>query len=212
MTTVSKYSTPSAAGAEVSRRAEAHMSEHQGVSYQEAMAVVLKADKELAKAYGQPAPRARRQTMAVIPAVTPADEAEILEWILRQLKDEHAGALPGDLGKLGMEADRFAKTGMPIAEAAKRAMGLFPHLVAGSKMLIDDIRRNRPEVKPVADGETLAQDKPEPKPPGNPAGFVVHARAEALMQKHSELDYREAIGAVLSEDRELKVRYAGVRQ
>lgn len=64
----------------------------------------------------------------------------------------------------------------------------------------------------VADGETLAQDKPEPKPPGNPAGFVVHARAEALMQKHPELDYREAIGAVLSEDRELKVRYAGMRQ
>jgi hypothetical protein len=207
MTTVSKFTTPSAAGAEVSRRAEAHMSEHQGVSYQEAMAVVLKADKELAKAYGQPAPRARRQTMAVTPAVTPADEAEILEWILRQLKDEHAGALPGDLGKLGLEADRFAKTGMPIEEAAKRAMSTFPHLVAGSKMLIDDIRRNRPENKPVADGETgLAQDKP-----GNPAGFVVHARAEALMQKHPELDYREAVGAVLSEDRELKCAYAGVR-
>jgi hypothetical protein len=56
MTAVSKFTTPSAAGTEVNRRAEAHMSEHQGISYQEAMAVVLKADKELAKAYGQPAP------------------------------------------------------------------------------------------------------------------------------------------------------------
>jgi hypothetical protein len=68
-------------------------------------------------------------------------------------------------------------------------------------------RRNRPEVEPVADGETgLAQDKP-----GNPAGFAVHARAEALMQEHPQMDYRGAVQQVLSEDQELKVRYAGVR-
>jgi hypothetical protein len=84
--------------------------------------------------------------------------------------------------------------------------------VTMAKLLLADVRRNAPENKPVADGETgLAQGKPEPKTPGNPAGFAVHARAEALMQKHPALDYRGAVQQVLSEDQELKVRYAGVR-
>jgi hypothetical protein len=140
--------------------------------------------------------------------VTGAEEREILDWMLRALQDGKAGSLPGALGELSVEAARFAKEGMPAEEAARRAMGLFPHLVAGSKMLIADLRRNAPENKPVADGETgLAQGKP-----GNPAGFAVHARAEALMQKHPELDYRAAVGAALSEDPDLKARYAAVQR
>jgi hypothetical protein len=78
-----------------------------------------------------------------------------------------------------------------------------------AKVLLTDVRRNAPENKPVADGEMLAQDKP---PPGSPAGYVVHARAEALMQKYPELDYRSAVGAVLSEDLELKRAYVGVQR
>jgi hypothetical protein len=117
---------------------------------------------------------------------------------LRQLKDGRAGALPEDLGKLGLEADRFAKSGVPIEEAAKRAMGLFPHLVAGAKVLIDDIRRNAPPA-PTAE---LSQGRPD---------YVVHLRAQEKMKQHPELDYRMAVGAVLSEDRELKIAYAGVK-
>jgi hypothetical protein len=205
MTTVQKYASSTAAGSEIDRRAERYMAEHK-CGYTEAWHVILGADKELAEAYAAPATRVSRMatTPQVTSAVTPADEAEILGWILRQLKDGHAGVLPGDLGKLGMEADRFAKTGVPPEESARRAMGLFPHLVAGSKMLIADIRRNAPENKPVADGETgLSQGKPD---------FVVHLRAQEKMQKHPKLDYRSAVGAVLSENLELKRAYAGVQR
>jgi hypothetical protein len=214
MTTVQKHTSSAAAGAEIDRRAERYMAEHK-CGYTEAWHAILGADKQLAEAYAAPATRVSRmattdpRSAPAVP-VTSAEEAEILEWVLRSVKDGRAGSLPGDLGRLSMETERFSRTGMPIEEAARRVMDLFPSLVAGAKMLIADLRRNRPENKPVADGETgLAQDKPEP---GNPAGFVVHARAEALMQKHPHMDYREAVGAVLSEDRELKVRYAGVQR
>jgi hypothetical protein len=214
MTTVTKFTTPGAAGAEVSRRTEAHMAQHQGVGYQEALHDVLAADPELAQAYGQPTTRVARmattdkRSAPAIP-ITSGEEAEIREWVTRAVRDDVAGMLPGELGKLALEAARFKKAGMPVEEATQRAMGLFPSLVALSKLLLADIRRNRPEVEPVADGETgLAQGKPEPKPPGNPAGFAVHARAEALMQEHPELDYREAVGAALSEDPQLKLDYA----
>jgi hypothetical protein len=56
MTTL-KYTNASAASAEVNRRAEAHMSEHQGVSYKEALHAVLASDRELRDAYAQPAAR-----------------------------------------------------------------------------------------------------------------------------------------------------------
>ena len=66
MTTVTKYTTPAAAGAEVNTRAERHMST-KGGTYQEAVRIVLKADPELARAYAQPASRVA--TMATKPAV-----------------------------------------------------------------------------------------------------------------------------------------------
>jgi hypothetical protein len=201
MTTVSRFTTPGAAGAEVSRRAEAHMSEHQGVSYQEAMAVVLKADKELAKAYGQPAPRMARmaatdpRSQPAVP-VSSADEREIFDWVTRAVRDGMAASLPGALGELSIEADRFKKEGMTAEEAISRAMGLFPHLVAQSKALLTDLRRNDPK-NTTAVG--LAQRN---------AGYVVHARAMSLMAEHPHMDYREAIGAALSEDPALKTAYA----
>jgi hypothetical protein len=209
MTTAQKYASPTAAGAEIDRRAERYMAEHK-TGYTEAWHAILAADKELAQAYAAPATRVRRmadpRSAPAVP-VTGREEQEIQEWITRALNDNMAGWLPGALGQLSIEADKYKKIGMPVEEAAKRAMGEYPSLVAMAKLLLADVRRNRPENKPVADGETLAQDKP-----GNPAGFVVHARAEALMQKHPELDYRSAVGAVLSEDLELKRAYAGVQR
>jgi hypothetical protein len=195
MTAVSKFTTPTAAGAEIDRRAERYMTEHK-VGYTEAWHAILGADKELAQAYAAPATRVRRmattdkRSQPAVP-VTGREEQEIQEWITRALNDNMAGWLPGALGQLSIEADKYKKIGMPVEEAAKRAMGEYPSLVTMAKVLLTDVRRNAPENKPVADGETgLAQDKP-----GNPAGFVVHARAEALMQKHPELDYRSAVGA-----------------
>jgi hypothetical protein len=154
VTTVTKY-TYTAAGAEVARRAEAHMAQHQGVGYQEALHAVLAADKQLAEAYAAPASRVARmgatdpRSQPAVP-VTSADEREILDWIMRALRDGKAGSLPGALGELSIEAARFMKVGMPPEEAARRAVGLFPHLVTLSKLLLADVRRNRPEVEPVA--------------------------------------------------------------
>jgi hypothetical protein len=208
MTAVSKFTTPAAAGAEVSRRAARHMAET-GCAYQEAMHVVLAADKQLAEAYAAPATRVRRmattdpRSQPAVP-VSAADEAEVRDWMLRALQDGKAGSLPGALGQLSIEAARFKREGMTAEEAISRAMGLFPHLVAQSKALLTDLRRNAPENKPAADGLTgLAQDKP-----GNPAGFAVHARAMSLMAEYPQMDYREAVGAVLSEDPALKTAYA----
>jgi hypothetical protein len=199
MTTVTKYTTPTAAGAEIDRRAERYMAEHK-TGYTEAWHAIIAADKQLAEAYAQPA--ARRVRMATTdprsqPAVpvSPAEEREVLDWVLRALQDGKAGVLPGALGQLSIEAARFKKTGMPVEEAAKRAMDLFPHLVARSKTVIDDLRRNAPTAE-------LSQGRPD---------YVVHLRAQEKMKQHPELDYRMAVGAVLSEDRELKVAYAGVK-
>jgi hypothetical protein len=65
MTTTVEFTTPGAAGVEVDARAVRYVSEHQGVTYCEAVNPVLANDKELAKAYGQAAPRvaARRATL-----------------------------------------------------------------------------------------------------------------------------------------------------
>ena len=68
MTTVTKFTTPSAAGAEVHARAERHMSTHGG-AYQDAVHAVLAADKPLAEAYAQPASRvATMATKSPVPA------------------------------------------------------------------------------------------------------------------------------------------------
>ncbi|MDQ3777207.1 MAG: hypothetical protein M3461_24050 [Pseudomonadota bacterium] len=68
MTTISKFTNT---GAEVNRRAEAHMSEHQGVSYKEALHAVLAADKQLAEAYAQPAARVTTKPAVPLPAPVP---------------------------------------------------------------------------------------------------------------------------------------------
>ena len=78
-----------------------------------------------------------------------------------------AGMLPGELGQLSIEADTFAKLGMPIEEAARRAMDGNPHLVTMAKLLLADIRRNAPD-KPVPADEAAAAQAP---------GEVAHRRA-----------------------------------
>jgi hypothetical protein len=143
-----KYAAPTAAGAEVHARAERHVAANGG-TYQDAVRAVLKADPELATAYAQPA--SRMATMATKPAVPVAggEEREILDWLLRALKDDMTGALPGALGLLGIEADKLKRIGMPIEEAARRAMDSNPHLGSMAKLLIGDARRNAPGNKPV---------------------------------------------------------------
>ena len=201
MTTVSKFTTPSAAGAEVHARAERHMSA-KGGTYQDAVHAVLAADKQLAEAYGQPASQVT--TMAITPAVpvTGGDEAEIVDWILRSVRDGHPGALPGALGQLSIEADTFAKLGMPVEEAAARAMDGNPALVAMAKLLLADIRRNAPGSTDKAPPAELAQGTP---------GEIAHSRAQALTAKHPRLSYGAALHQVLDHDPGLKARYAGVQ-
>jgi hypothetical protein len=89
---------------------------------------------------------------------------------------------------------------MPDEEAVRRAMDSNPHLMAMAKLLLADIRRNAPSM-PTDEAE-LAQ--------GIPAGYEVHTRAVKL-QHERHLDYRAAARAVLSEDAQLKARYAGVQ-
>ena len=92
------------------------------------------------------------------PAVPVAadDEREIREWLLRALRDNMEGALPGALGSLALEAAKFKKLGMPIEEAARRAMDGNPHLVTMAKLLLADVRRNAPENKPAPADEAAA--------------------------------------------------------
>jgi hypothetical protein len=198
MTTVSKYTTAVAAGAEIDRRAEQYMAAN-NCGYTEAWHAVLADDRQLAEAYAAPASRLRRmadkRSAPAIP-IAAGEEAEIREWITRALQDGKAGSLPGALGQLSIEAARFKKEGMTAEEATSRAMGLFPHLVAQSKALLTDLRRNAPENTTM--GEAAQRN----------AGYVVHARAEKLMERHPHMDYREAVGAALNEDPTLKTAYA----
>jgi hypothetical protein len=160
MTTVAKFTTPSAAGAEVHTRAERHMST-KGGTYQEAVRAVLMDDKQLAEAYAQPEPAEKRSQPAI--PVTGGDEREIREWLLRALKDNMVGSLPGALGTLTIEADKFKKIGMPIEEAARRAMDENPHLMTMANLLLADVRRNAPENTPAPADKAaagLAQGKP----------------------------------------------------
>lgn len=205
---MSKYTTATAAGAEVDARARRYVKEHRGSTYKEATAAVLRADKALAEAYAAPATRRARmaatdaRSQPAVP-VTADVEREIKDWITRALEAGMAGSLPGALGQLSIEADSFRKIGMPIEEAARRAMDLSPSLVAMAALLLGNVRRNAPENKPSE--ETLGQA------PGNPAGYIVHARAEKLQQADPNLDYRAAVQQVLDEDKQLKVKYAGVQ-
>jgi hypothetical protein len=200
MTVTTKYTTPGAAGTEVDARARRYVEDHQGVSYQEAVHVVLKADKQLAEYYSRPAARVTMATTDKPAIPVPADvEREIKDWITRALEAGMAGSLPGALGQLSIEADSFRKIGMPIEEVARRAMDLSPSLVAMASLLLRDIRRNVPSE------DTLGQA------PGNPAGFEVHVRAEKLQQEHPSLNYRMAVQQVLYEDKQLKLQYAGVK-
>ena len=196
MTTVTKFTTPTAAGAEIHARAERHMST-KGGTYQDAVHVVLKADPDLATAYAQPAPADTRSQPAV--PVSGGEEREIFDWVLRALKDNMAGSLPGALGQLSIEADSFKKIGMPIEEAARRAMDGNPSLVSMAKLLLADVRRNAPENKPVADGETAAAQTP---------GETAHLRAQALVDKDPHLSYSAALHQVFDEDPALKTSYA----
>ena len=133
--------------------------------------------------------------------MTGGEEREIFDWIMRALKDNMVGSLPGALGNLTIEADSFKKLGMPIEEAARRAMDSNPALVTMAKLLLADVRRNAPENKPMAG---LAQGK-------TPPGETVHSRAQALIAEHPGLDYHEAMGAVFATDPALKAAYAGVQ-
>ena len=202
-TETTKYTNASAAGDEVHARAERHMSA-KGGTYAEAAHAVLASDPELARAYAQPA--ARRVTMATKPAekrsqpavpVTGGDEREILDWVLRALKDNMVGWLPGALGNLTIEADRFRKLGMPDEEAARRAMDGNPHLVSLAKLLIVDIRRNAPSM-PTDEAAAAAQTP----------GDVLHIRAQALTDKHPHLSYSAAVHQVFDDDPALKAAYA----
>ncbi|MGI8426315.1 MAG: hypothetical protein ACR2M4_06895 [Actinomycetota bacterium] len=71
-TTTVKYTTSSAAGSEIDRRAERHMAEHSG-TYQEAVHAVLAADKQLAEAYAQPA---RVTAAPAVPVLAPVPLAQ----------------------------------------------------------------------------------------------------------------------------------------
>ena len=181
MTTTVKFTNSTAAGAEIDRRAERHMAEH-GCGYREAWHAVLAADPELARAYAMPAATATKKPTPAVP-VTADDEQEILDWVLRAVRDGHPGALPGALGQLSIEADTFAKLGMPIEEAARRAMDGNPHLVAMAKLLLADVRRNAPGSADKAPPPELAQGTP---------GEIAHSRAQALTDKHPHLSYDAA--------------------
>lgn len=140
--------------------------------------------------------------MPAVP-VTGSEEREILDWVLRALKDDMADALPGALGSLGLEAAKFKKIGMPTEEAARRAMDGNPHLVTAAKLLLADIRQNAPKNEPLPGGGDKANALAQP-------GETVHRRAQALTETHAGLSYTEAVHRVLNQDPALKAAYAGV--
>jgi hypothetical protein len=200
---MSKYTTATA-GAEVDARATRYVAEHQGSTYQEAVHAVLSSDKQLAEAYAAPATRRVRmattdkRSQPAVP-VTADVEKEIKDWITRALESGMAGSLPGALGQLSIEADSFRKIGMPIEEAARRAMDSSPSLVGMATLLLKDIRRNTPSE------DALGQAA------GSAAGYEVHLRAEKIQQADPSLDYRSAVQQVLHEDKQLKFQYTGVK-
>jgi len=114
------------------------------------------------------------------------------------------GALPDALGSLALEAAEFKKIGMPIEEAARRAMDGNPHLLAMAKLLLADVRRNAPENTPVPADKAAAAGLAQ----GTPVGEVVHSRAQSLTDKHPHLSYSAALHQVLEDDETLKINYA----
>jgi hypothetical protein len=75
MTAVSKYITPTAAGAEVDACAERHMSA-KGGTYQEAVHIVLTADAELARVYGMRSSRVTAKPLRPRPAPAPVQMSQ----------------------------------------------------------------------------------------------------------------------------------------
>lgn len=202
MTTL--FTTPGAAGFEIDRRAQALVEGSPRLDYRAALRQVLDEDPSLARTYAMPTATATKPKAAV--PVTGGDEREIFDWILRSVRDGHPGALPGALGQLSIEADTFAKIGMPIEEAARRAMDGNPHLMTMAKLLLADVRRTAPENTPVPADQAAAAGLAQGKPPGE----TVHRRAQALIAEHPGLDYHEAVGAVLAADPALKAAYARI--
>ena len=207
MTTIQ---TTTGAGDEVHARAERCAAAH-SCSYREGVIATLAADKQLAEAYAQPAVRvtamatkpAEKRSQPAVP-VAAGEEREIREWLLRALRDNMEGALPGALGSLALEAAGFKRIGMPIEEAARRAMDGNPHLVTMAKLLLGDVRRNAPENKPVPADKAAAAGLAQ----GMPAGETVHSRAQALTEKTPSLTYKQAVHQVLNDDPALKINYA----
>jgi hypothetical protein len=70
MTTVTKYTNASAAGAEVDARAQRHAAETK-CDYRDAVRMVLKADPELERAYAQPASQATTTPAVPVPTSVP---------------------------------------------------------------------------------------------------------------------------------------------
>ena len=148
------------------------MADH-SCGYREAFHSVLAADPELARSL-RDADGHGNKAQARGPCGRD-DEAEILDWVLRSVRDGHPGALPGALGQLSIEADTFAKLGMPVEEAVKRAMDGNPHLVTMAKLLLADIRRNAPG---------SADKAPRPRWPRRPA------RSRTVEHRHSRTSTR----------------------
>ena len=131
--------------------------------------------------------------------MTGGDEREILDWLLRALRDNHPEARFRVLGTTqSSRPTRFKKLGMPIEEAVRRAMDGNPHLVTMAKLLLADMRRNAPD-KPVPADEAAAAQAP---------GDILHNQAQALTDKHPHLSYSAALHQVLDENPALRTSYA----
>ena len=196
MTTVTKYTTSTAAGSEIDRRAERHMAEH-GCGYREAWHAVLAADPRTgaslrdadghgnkAQARGPCGRRRRSGRFSIgfcVQSGTVIRGRFRVRWV-----------------QLSIEADTFARLGMPIEEAARRAMDGNPHLVVAAKL----IYRSTPQrAREHARGRRR-------NGAGQTPGDVAHLRAQALTDKHLHLSYGAALHQVLDDDPGLKANYA----
>jgi hypothetical protein len=116
MTTITKFTTPAAAGTEVHTRAERHMSA-KGGTYQEAVHAILAADPDLAQAYAQPASRVA--TMATKPAPPVPAAAPLAQ-----------GKTPGETVHLRTAALREMDAGLTYQRAVNLVLAADPALKA----------------------------------------------------------------------------------
>ncbi len=201
MTTVTKYTTPHAAGDTAHTRATLHQTVRGG-TYQEALRFVLAADPELATAYAVPAPRSRGRAPAPGPVQAPgkpkpvADDGDsqegVRDLLAKALADGQTDALPGTLGELAAEAKKLVDGGLKPELAAAWVIKMWPE-------------------KAEAAGKELGDMKAEAPAHAQGAGAVVHARAERLTEAHQGVSYQEAVHRVLEADTALKAAYTGVR-